>query len=343
MTRLLLTGGSGYIGGEILAQLQDRPIPALDAVYVTVRKPEHAEAVRKLGYEPVTLDLGDAAAIKAFVVDSKINVVLELTNALNAKIALPAIEGLAELGSGKTYISTSGAKMFSAFAGYDTTKPVEDDSPSLVADFKDRDTPLPMAQAVSNEYAKIFEAGKKAGVAVHIVVPPMVYGKSRTFGNPISIQIVALVKIALATSHLYRLPPSITFTGSLPQTWALCHVADVASGYRVLLENVLEGKAPEGVYFTENGTFAWEQLSDGILKALGLEQGVVGATELDVERIAEALKIDKGMVALQTGGRANLKGNRLRSLGWTPKYDKAHLLGEVEGEARFIAQHLQSA
>ncbi|HSK49302.1 MAG TPA: NAD-dependent epimerase/dehydratase family protein [Solirubrobacterales bacterium] len=59
--RVFLTGGTGFIGGEIARQLRDRG----DEVVCLVRSPGKAAALEALGCELVAGDLADTAAIRA--------------------------------------------------------------------------------------------------------------------------------------------------------------------------------------------------------------------------------------------------------------------------------------
>lgn len=59
--RVFVTGGTGFIGGEVVRQLRERG----DEVVCLVRDPEKGEAIAKLGCELVAGDLSDAAAIRA--------------------------------------------------------------------------------------------------------------------------------------------------------------------------------------------------------------------------------------------------------------------------------------
>jgi dihydroflavonol-4-reductase len=59
--KVFVTGGTGFIGGEIVRQLRGRG----DDVVCLVRNPEKGKAVAALGCEIATGDLGDGAAIRA--------------------------------------------------------------------------------------------------------------------------------------------------------------------------------------------------------------------------------------------------------------------------------------
>jgi nucleoside-diphosphate-sugar epimerase len=58
--KVFLTGGTGFIGGEVVRQLRARG----DEVVCLVRNPEKGKAAAALGCELVAGDLGDAAAIQ---------------------------------------------------------------------------------------------------------------------------------------------------------------------------------------------------------------------------------------------------------------------------------------
>jgi nucleoside-diphosphate-sugar epimerase len=58
--KVFLTGGTGFIGGEVVRQLRERG----DEVVCLVRSPEKAGKLTELGCKMVSGDLGDAAAIR---------------------------------------------------------------------------------------------------------------------------------------------------------------------------------------------------------------------------------------------------------------------------------------
>lgn len=58
--KVLVTGGTGFIGGEVVRQLRERG----EEVVCLVRSPEKATKLRELGCELASGDLGDEAAIR---------------------------------------------------------------------------------------------------------------------------------------------------------------------------------------------------------------------------------------------------------------------------------------
>lgn len=67
---ILITGASGYLGGNILAQLPEANLRRYGTVYALVRSEKHASAVREMGFSPLQFDVDDAAALEANVVQN---------------------------------------------------------------------------------------------------------------------------------------------------------------------------------------------------------------------------------------------------------------------------------
>ena len=59
--KVFVTGGTGFIGGEVVRRLRGRG----DEVVCLVRSPEKAGKLKEMGCELASGDLGDEAAIRA--------------------------------------------------------------------------------------------------------------------------------------------------------------------------------------------------------------------------------------------------------------------------------------
>jgi uncharacterized protein YbjT (DUF2867 family) len=129
---ILITGGSGYIGGSLLAELKNTTdLPSHGTIYALVRSKEQAEKVKSnYNATPLTLDLGDQPAITATLLEKQISVVFFLINAFNADSQVKFIEALAAVkdkyGIQTHFLHTTGAKLFSSFTGHPTDTVLSD-------------------------------------------------------------------------------------------------------------------------------------------------------------------------------------------------------------------------
>jgi nucleoside-diphosphate-sugar epimerase len=94
---ILITGGSGYLGGTLLARLGGANLPAYGRIYALVRTDEQAQAVKQYGVEPLYLDLKDEAAIHDAIVGNSITVVFYLIDAMNSGVQVNIIKALGDV------------------------------------------------------------------------------------------------------------------------------------------------------------------------------------------------------------------------------------------------------
>jgi uncharacterized protein YbjT (DUF2867 family) len=69
---VLITGGSGYLGGSLMAELSRTNLPPLHKLYALVRSKEQAESIKQYGAEPLILNLDDQESVVKSIVDLKI-------------------------------------------------------------------------------------------------------------------------------------------------------------------------------------------------------------------------------------------------------------------------------
>lgn len=102
MHNILLTGASGYLGGSILAQLQNSSdgsieLPAHGTIYALVRSDTQAQAVQGYGAEPAAFDTGDEAAVERFIMDHKVSIVIWFIDVVNVERQKLFIRALSKL------------------------------------------------------------------------------------------------------------------------------------------------------------------------------------------------------------------------------------------------------
>ena len=95
--RVLITGGSGYLGGSLLAAIPNADLPAYDKLYALVRTDEQAKAVQQYGAQPLSFNPHDEAAVRQGILDCGIDVVFYLVDAFQSTGQVNFIKALGEL------------------------------------------------------------------------------------------------------------------------------------------------------------------------------------------------------------------------------------------------------
>ncbi|KAL5601557.1 hypothetical protein FOBRF1_009090 [Fusarium oxysporum] len=233
---ILLTGASGYLGGDLLAELASTELPEYGQLFALIRSSEQADAVKQLGAEPLTMDVYNEDAVREAVLSHEITVVLFLINAVSPASQKLFIKALGELkkktGSDVHFLHTTGAKMFSSHSGAPTDRELSDNDPELFAVQKAQRAPLMRFQEALDTNNTIIELSEASQVKSYIFAPCIVYGKGRGFGNPISIQTVAIVQAAKALRRVYR-------TDAGAPIWPVSHIADNTNLYVQILRTIL--------------------------------------------------------------------------------------------------------
>ncbi|KAK4943803.1 hypothetical protein LTR10_016706 [Elasticomyces elasticus] len=343
--RILLTGASGYLGGTLLARWKSADLPPYEQLYALVRTDEQAQAVKRYGAEPLTFSLRDEAAIQEAIVGKKIDIVFFLVDAFYSDAQVLLIKALAELkkstGMDVHFLHTSGAKIFSSHAGAPTDRALYDDDPDLYEVQKSQKPPVPVIKPAIDTNNTVIEQAEALGVRSYIFVPCIVYGRGEGFGNPISIQTVAIVRAAQTVGRVYSVD-------SGRPSWPVCHVLDNTSLYLALLRHILLGKRPDcgknGYYLASSGSVVWEDLYAGVAAALS-KRGVIAdakveqATDEALKGMGAALDCPKELVPLQLGGQCTFTARHGEKIGWRAEYPASHILEAADEETALILEN----
>jgi nucleoside-diphosphate-sugar epimerase len=307
---ILITGGSGYLGGTLIASLESVKLPAYNKLYALVRTDKQADSVRQYNAEPMTIDLSDPSSITSSIVDNKITIVFHLFDAVDIRTPEIVIKALAqvkaETGNQTHFVFTTGAKLFSEFAAAPTDRVLLDTDPNLYEIHKkqEKEAPFPIWAQGTRASNLIVETAEKYGVRSYIFIPCIVYGRGLGFGNPISIQTVAIVKAAKATRTMYKVDQG-------KPRWPVSHVLDNTSLYIELLRAMLEGRdighGKRGYYLASSGRVAWDDIYEAMAKALKArgvidDENLKEADDEALEKMSEVLGWGKDFVRVHVGG-----------------------------------------
>jgi len=355
--RVLLLGGTGYIGGTALDTLQTK-YPALAKHFVftlVVRDQGKADQLQQK-YPHAKLNIvltnhADTAKISALAAES--DVVLNLADADDLPLAKAVNEGLTKrvkAGGARqpVLIHTSGTSVFSdpkEEDGKHATKHTYSDA--APEDFWSLPESAPH-HPIDLEAVK----AQDAGVNTLIVVPCTIVGLG-TGLNKLSVQVPGLITAALrrkggAQAGVY---------GEGVNEWPYIHVLDLADAYVILLSKAvgldLQGNAVseqtpsltygrQGTVYPASGHYTHKDLSQLIAKTLHrLAPDVVKTTEV---RPFEQADIDESLygphAAMTYGGSVRVGCDKLPKLGWKPT--QPGLETTVEEDAKHQLERFRS-
>ncbi|EED16295.1 conserved hypothetical protein [Talaromyces stipitatus ATCC 10500] len=344
---IVITGASGYLGGTLLARWKEANLPPYKNLYALVRTDEQAKAVKELyNAEPVRIDLNDDADIEQAIVSREISVIYYLIDVMDKRKPAAMIRALSKVkqNTGRDdvhFLFTTGAKIFSSHTGLPTNRPLLDTEEEIYELLRTAKGPQPLIVEAGKTNVKIIDDAEALGVRSYIFSPCIVYGKGEGFGNPISIQTVAVIRAAKRTRRIYTVDDSSA-------TWPVCHVYDNTTLYLSILRAILSGQNPRygknGFYLAASGLVKWHDLYRALAKRL-LEKDVIDddiitpANDAALEKMSTVLRGDKSFVSAEIGGRCTFTAARGHTIGWKAKYAPEHILEVAGEEVDLVLEH----
>ncbi|KAF2128672.1 NAD dependent epimerase/dehydratase family protein [Dothidotthia symphoricarpi CBS 119687] len=333
MTKLFITGATGYIGGDALYVVANA-YPDLE-ITALVRNSDKGGKVAAQ-FAKIRLAYGDLDSSELLTKEAaQADIVLHCADADHVGAAKALVAGLAQRQTPSYLIHTSGTGILS-FADFERkTYGVKNEKVFDDWDGIDEVVSLPDT-AVHRDVDKIIlgASGSSSNVFSAIVCPPCIYGSGRGCDNKKSVQVY---RMARATIH--RGKGFAVEEGN--NTWTQVHVQDLSNIYLALVTAALSpsgGKATwnsKGYYFAEGGDLVWGDVARAISK-IAHEKKLIVTAEIDQVSPSEADKLTLSGSYLW-GMNSRCKAIRANKLfGWTPKQKNVFdLLPEiVEGEAK---------
>lgn len=333
MSKLFITGSTGYIGGDALYAVANT-YPDLQITALVRNSDKGAKVASQ--YPKIRLVYGDLESSDLITKEAAdADIVLHCADCDHAGSAKAIVAGLARSQKPIYYIHTSGTGIL-AFEDFEagTRGIVRERS------FDDwlgiRDVISIPDNAIHRDVDKIVLGASSLSGKIHtaIVCPPCIWGPGRGPDNQRSVQVYDMARYGLERHKAF-------VVGEGANVWTEVHVQDLSNVFLALVTAALSpdgGKATwndKGYYFTENGEFVWGELAQKLAQQM-FDKKLVNSAEVDHISKEEADKLrPAGSYLWGTNSRCkSIRANKL--FGWAPKqkglFDS--LPGIVDEEAR---------
>ncbi|KAJ5818825.1 hypothetical protein N7474_004416 [Penicillium riverlandense] len=320
MTKVFITGVTGYIGGDILATLTAKH-PEF-SYSVLVRSAEKGDQV-KAQYPSIRVvhgDLDDSALLERE--SASADIVLHNADASDHVGSAKAIAAGLVAGHTKEkpgyWLHTGGTGILtfedsdSGQYGNPSDKVYDDwDGVEELLNLPDHAFHRNVDQLVLDAAAKHADVLKVA-----LVCPPTIYGRGR---GPVSQRGRQVYELANVTLRLKKGP----IIGAGKSIWNNVHVHDLSDVYALLVDAAIAGRTDSGLwgaktyYLTENGEHCWGELAQTTAE-VAAKLGYL--PEAKAEPIdLESAKQYAGFESLSWGMNSRGRSQRARKvLGWKP-------------------------
>ncbi|KIX01887.1 uncharacterized protein Z518_07826 [Rhinocladiella mackenziei CBS 650.93] len=334
---ILVTGGAGYIGGSIVAELMSRTSGLIKATIIVaaVRSEEQVQSLSKAGVRTVRVNLTDEAAVKETILRNEIDLVVHIASSSDARIPSYLIQALGQRykASGEaTYFIHSGVTtLFTAEAGWPYGE-VRDTDPVF-----EKEKEMGGSHPVRETDIAVVEQAQLHGVTSFNVVVPQVYGRGTGAWRKLSVSIPAHVRASIKHKAVYKfdkegIPPAV-------------HISDLTALYALLVDKILQNEpipsGKEGYYFATAHRASWWDVLQGLANGL-YARGLVGEPELRIwpsdRTAAERLEFPVPYVRAMCTSSGDIVAENAYRLGWQPKWDEKRYLESMDDEIQAVQE-----
>ncbi|KAK9378535.1 uncharacterized protein V2V93DRAFT_375915 [Kockiozyma suomiensis] len=320
MTKLLVTGASGFVGGAALNRIIASDFPGLD-ISVFLRRDSQVAPILAKYPGKVTAKVGKAGYTDPVFADLVKQADIVLHAGHSADETSPIDVFTENLKDGALLIHTSGTYILTDFTELDKpTSRVYDDEQDIKLL-----TSWPIDHPHRNVESKVLNIHKlKPAVNSIIVSPPIVYGISTGPISRTSKQIPKLPEIAdkVKANRLF---------GTGLANWSNIHINDLADFFEILLATYLQDPSKlsfndQGYYFVEGGEHVWKKLISAldeplvkykVIDSQHTSEKLPSWTLAELSEVFGAQDAHQFYEVYRSSSRS--KATKARKLGWQPK------------------------
>lgn len=330
MTRIFITGATGYIGGEVLSKLI--LIPQLQ-IYALVRTQSQVSLIQNGTNGKVHPVLGDLDSDDVLSQQTMASDIIINTASNNHIPSLKVFKyTLSQKKTPTLFLHVSGAAVVA-----DSTDPNFYTPDKVYSDIKDIEEINSLSDSQPHRIADklVLSMENDSFVKTAIISPSTIFGKGNGLGNQLSVQIPGLVKAAQTKGYLGLVNNGET-------RWGHVHVSDVAQLFVLIITKFISNddfpSGYYGYYFAQYGSdHTWKQVTLQIVSLL-YEKRIIASKQV-TEMTAKEFEATFNLPALFWGSNCRTVADNAFSIGWEPSLSNDHhFYGDIEDTVEFMVR-----
>ncbi|KGQ09656.1 hypothetical protein BBAD15_g4996 [Beauveria bassiana D1-5] len=314
MSRIFITGATGFIGGEVLHGLEHSRLASKTVALVRSEARAAQITAKYPAVIPLIADLDASDAIETAA--SQADVVLPQT--WRVRITLAAQRPLSEAsGSRESIVQISGASVLS---GPEVAKHSYGNAGAKV--YNDMKDVAELREIIASSPKRVVDrlvtnlAADQPRARTAIIYGPMIYGLGKGPVNQRSIQMPSLARATLQNGYAPHIGKGLN-------AWSNVHVSDIAQLVLKLIAAAQDSNSQhplwnkDGIYFADAGRIPFGQVARKIADFAAAKGLIKSSAVKEID--AEAAESITAHAAVLLGTNAQTRGDRARTwLGWEP-------------------------